>query len=639
MATGRTTEVIQHLGRAVLQRDGAGLTDGQLLGRFLEQRDQAAFAALVKRHGTMVWGVCRRLLGHHDAEDAFQAAFLVLFRKAASVRPREMLASWLHGVARQAALHARRTAGRRRAKERQVGEMPEPAVTERDVWRDLRPLLDEELSRLPDKYRAAVVLCDLEGKTRKEAARQLGWPEGTVAGRLARARAVLAKRLARRGLAVTGAALAAVLTENAGAAGVPTSVVSGVIRAAGRLAAGEAAAAGAFSDKAAALSEGVLKSMLLTRLKIGTAAVLLVGLIALACAAAAGPRAAAPGGAKAARKGGPPPAGEARQRPRESDRPGKLLLARIGALEMLTPEGKENQAVALPKDTGLFIFCARYSPDGRRVAYVVVGDAGGPRPPPRVGEAVPHCPFKVVVREVGADRPAKVIDQPAQQLYLTWAPDGKGLLVTRDMGSPTKSALETVRLDPETGRTEPFDLPAGVRLLDLSPDGKTLLVVRRRDKQERLGLAAVANPREVRDLLPLHYRVPYRDGRFSPDGTKVLYTDADPADKLAVRWQMSSKPYLLDLATKKAQALADFPTNGQALGVAWSPDGKRVAYTWKQVHRELLKKKEALTASDRRVETEAFLMVADADGRNARTVASGRSDFAFNPIFGVIDWR
>ena len=103
MATGRTSELIQHLGTAVLRRDGAGLTDGQLLGRFLEQRDQAAFAALVRRHGPMVWGVCRRLLSHHDAEDAFQATFLVLFRKAASVRPREMVASWLYGVARQAA--------------------------------------------------------------------------------------------------------------------------------------------------------------------------------------------------------------------------------------------------------------------------------------------------------------------------------------------------------------------------------------------------------------------------------------------------------------------------------------------------------------------------------------------------------
>src|SRR5262249_40853037 len=149
---------------------------------FLERRDEAALAALVKRHGPMVWGVCRRLLSHHDAEDAFQATFLVLVRKAASVVPRRMVGNWLYGVAHHTALQARRTAARRKARERQVTEMPEPAVTDQDLWRDLRPLLDEALSRLPDKYRAVIVLCDLEGKTRRETAGQLGVPEGTVAG-------------------------------------------------------------------------------------------------------------------------------------------------------------------------------------------------------------------------------------------------------------------------------------------------------------------------------------------------------------------------------------------------------------------------------------------------------------------------
>jgi RNA polymerase sigma factor (sigma-70 family) len=150
----------------------------------------------------MVWGVCRRILGsYHDAEDAFQATFLVLVRRAASIVPREMVANWLYGVAHQTALKARATAARRRGRERHVTVMPEPAVIERDLWRDLQPLLDEELSRLPDRYRAVIVLCDLEGKTRREAARQLDVPEGTVAGQLARARVLLAKRLAQRGVA------------------------------------------------------------------------------------------------------------------------------------------------------------------------------------------------------------------------------------------------------------------------------------------------------------------------------------------------------------------------------------------------------------------------------------------------------
>jgi RNA polymerase sigma factor (sigma-70 family) len=266
MANSQTSKVIQQLRRAGLLQGGAGMTDGQLLDYFLNQRDDAAFAALVRRHGPMVWGVCRRVLHHHhDAEDAFQATFLVLVRKAASVEPKEMLGNWLYGVAYQTALKARSVAARRKGRERQVVEMPEPAVEE-EVWHDLQPLLDQELSRLPDKYRVPIVLCDLEGKTRKEAARQLGWPEGTVAGRLATARTMLARRLARRGVALSGGTLAVVLSHSAATACVPPAVVSSTIRAATALAAGQAAATGLISVKVAALTEGVMKSMLLSKL-------------------------------------------------------------------------------------------------------------------------------------------------------------------------------------------------------------------------------------------------------------------------------------------------------------------------------------------------------------------------------------
>src|SRR5215469_92375 len=262
------SEVVRHLRRVVLRQDEAALSDAQLLARFLEQRDEAAFAALVRRHGPMVWGVCRRVLGnHHDAEDAFQATFLVLVRKVASIASRELLANWLYGVAHQTALKARATAARRKGRERQATDAPEPAVTQQDPWHVLRPLLDEELSRLPGKYRGVIVLCDLEGKTRKEAAGQLGCHEGTVASRLARARAMLAKRLTRRGVALAGGALAAVLSRRAVAASVPHAVVSATIKAAGRLAAGRAAATGAISVQVADLTEGVVKAMVFTKLK------------------------------------------------------------------------------------------------------------------------------------------------------------------------------------------------------------------------------------------------------------------------------------------------------------------------------------------------------------------------------------
>jgi RNA polymerase sigma factor (sigma-70 family) len=228
----------------------------------------------------MVWGVCRRVLGnYHDAEDAFQATFLVLVRKAACIVPRQMVANWLYGVAHQTALKARATAARRSSRERQVADMPEATVTEQELWRDVQPLLDEELHHLPDKYRVVIVLCDLQGQTRNEAARQLGCPEGTVAGRLARARTMLAKRLTQRGVALSGGMLATVLSQKVASAGVPSSVVSATIKVASLFAVGQAAATGAISVKVAALTEGVVKAMFLNKIKSVRAVVLMATIL------------------------------------------------------------------------------------------------------------------------------------------------------------------------------------------------------------------------------------------------------------------------------------------------------------------------------------------------------------------------
>jgi RNA polymerase sigma factor (sigma-70 family) len=281
MANNPISEVLQHLRRAALLRDDAGLTDGQLLEDYLLCREEAALAALVRRHGPMVWSVCRRALrNYHDAEDAFQATFLVLVRKADSVVPREMVSNWLYGVAHQTALKARATTARRGARERQVTAMPEPAATDLELD-DLQPLLDQELSGLPDIYRVAIVLCSLEGKTRKEAARQLGVPEGTLAARLARARVMLAKGLARHGLAVSAGALAGELAQNAALAALPTSLVSSTIKAVSLFAAGQAGAAGVVSARVAGLAEGALKTMLLTKVNLGTAGLLAVATLGM----------------------------------------------------------------------------------------------------------------------------------------------------------------------------------------------------------------------------------------------------------------------------------------------------------------------------------------------------------------------
>jgi RNA polymerase sigma factor (sigma-70 family) len=286
MATSQLKRVLQTLRRATLPHEGADRTDGQLLDSYIHSREEAAFAALVERHGPMVWGVCRRVLAsHQDAEDAFQATFLVLVRKAASIVPREMVANWLYGVARQTSLKARATTARRRGREKQVKAMPEPALEQKHLWDDLHSLLDQELSRLPDKYRALIVLCDLGGKTRTEAARHFRLPEGTVASRLATARAMLARRLARHGLPLSGTALAAVLSQEAASAGLPASVASSTIQAATLFAAGPAAAAGVLSSKAITLAEGVLKTMLLSKLKITTAVLVAVAALGVGTAA------------------------------------------------------------------------------------------------------------------------------------------------------------------------------------------------------------------------------------------------------------------------------------------------------------------------------------------------------------------
>ncbi|HWY85964.1 MAG TPA: sigma-70 family RNA polymerase sigma factor, partial [Gemmataceae bacterium] len=222
MPTTQFNKIIDYLYRTTRPRDG-DITDGQLLARYTMNRDEAAFAAILRRHGPMVWGLCRRVLrSDHDAADAFQGCFLVLVRRASSIASTELLANWLYGVALRTALHARTAASKRRVKESHAAALREHEGPRSDRWGDLLPLLDEELSRLADKYRAPILLCDLEGKTRKQAAAQLGIPEGTVAGRLARARALLAKRLSRHG--ILGLSLAAALPEIAGAAPVPASV-------------------------------------------------------------------------------------------------------------------------------------------------------------------------------------------------------------------------------------------------------------------------------------------------------------------------------------------------------------------------------------------------------------------------------
>ena len=249
-----------------------GLTDVQLLERYLGGNDEGAFEALMARHGAMVWGVCKRLLGNHqDAEDAFQATFLILARKAASVHPRDLLANWLYGVAYRTALKARATRLKRDARERTVDPLPEPFNVPKRDGHDLSDQLDRELTRLPEKYRVPIILCDLEEKSHKDAAILLGWPIGTVSGRLSRGRTLLAKRLKREPLAPSASVTAFMISQSPLVTSLPYRLVESTSKAAGLIALGRSATLGVVSTHVAVLTEGVLKSMLMTKIKIATA--------------------------------------------------------------------------------------------------------------------------------------------------------------------------------------------------------------------------------------------------------------------------------------------------------------------------------------------------------------------------------
>jgi RNA polymerase sigma factor (sigma-70 family) len=257
----------------------ARLADCQLLQRFLTSRDQVAFAAIVRRHGPMVLRVCRRMLHReHDAEDAFQATFLVLSRRAASVRNHESLASWLYGVAHHVATNLRRTLARRLAHERRAGvtPIPEPLAT-LAAW-EAQEILYDEIARLPERYRAPLVLCCLEGQTRDEAAGQLGWPLSRLKHRLEQAREKLRKRLAARGLTVPVALAASVVCEQVVSAAIPAALLDSTVKASTIVTAGGGAVP-VVSAKAAALAEGVLQTMFLSKLKITTVLFLAVAVL------------------------------------------------------------------------------------------------------------------------------------------------------------------------------------------------------------------------------------------------------------------------------------------------------------------------------------------------------------------------
>jgi RNA polymerase sigma factor (sigma-70 family) len=384
----------------------------------------------------MVLGVCRRVLHNEaDAEDAFQATFLVLVRKASSIVPRGMVGNWLYAVARNAALKAKAMNVRRRAKESTAAASRSDALEA--VSQDLQEILDEELSRLPDKYRVAVVLRDLEGRTLEEVARQLGCPCGTVASRLFRGRQMLARRLTGRGVALPGTVLTATLSPPVLLARVPTSLVVSTVKAASKLAAGGAASA-AVSAKVAAVTEGVLKAMFLSKLKV-VSAMLLAAVFALTSVVAWGT---APVDGEWNEDGKPGPAATSAQ---AGDRP----AARPAGKPKAPDRWKEDSTFNVG-GKGASVFSLAVSPNGKRVA---VGREG-----------------KIHLWDVAKKQEEATLEHLGSVWSLAFSPDGKTLA--------SGSKAGTVKLW-NVARAEEIKTLEGhednVASLAFSPDGKRLV--------------------------------------------------------------------------------------------------------------------------------------------------------------------
>jgi RNA polymerase sigma factor (sigma-70 family) len=271
MAVEPVPPVLRHVRRLVAVQLAAAMPDDQLLQRFVLEGDQTAFEALVRRHGPLVLSACRRVLrDRHTAEDAFQATFLVLARKAGFLKQPRTLGPWLYGVACRTALKIKSREARRRVVERCAASASATAPANDLAWQDLWPLLDEAVAALPEASRVPFVLHHLQGLTVAEIARRLDCPQGTVAARLSRARERLRTCLGRRGVTLSAAALAAALTAEPAFAFVPATLAAGVVEAAAGKAAGVSALA--------ALMKGVVQTMSMTKLKVA-ALLLLTGAV------------------------------------------------------------------------------------------------------------------------------------------------------------------------------------------------------------------------------------------------------------------------------------------------------------------------------------------------------------------------
>jgi RNA polymerase sigma factor (sigma-70 family) len=603
MATGGLDSCIRRLARGMAAEGIAGETDRQLVERLLTGPDEAASEVLIRRHGPMVYRVCWRVLQQaEDTEDAFQATFLLLAQKLVTLRKKDSLASWLHGIAYRVALDARKLATRRRRHESRANAAT-TSPPDRVDWEEVRAVLDAELAALPEAQRLPLVLCYLEARTQDEAARHLGWSRSTLVRRLEAARTALGRRLARRGF-VWSAAGAAVLLSDAVAPAAPAlRTIHSTVEVVGGMLSGRATTS-ILSTNAFVLAKGVRSSMLLTKLKHVVSA--LVAAVAVGWAGHLG--------LPASSAQPQPPLGDTKPQPVKAapeaakpkplpKGPNRLLLGWPDRLSLVDPTGENDKDVL--KVNAFGGDSVRLSPDGKRVAYV----------------AHDTTEEKGLLHVTGVD------DNEGQSLGVSprayaWSSDGSAIAYSEFSEPEKKKKLSAEHgiIDVKTKEKTALQLPEDHYITDWSREGKHFVTTRiwphagvflmNRDGTEYKSLTEKRLPAGSYGVL----------GRLSADGKRLLFKIVTPQrDKLA-----KVELAVLDIATGKATPVADVPLNGEIHGHCWSPDGKRIAYCWSE------------SQDNPAVEViESQVVICDPDGKNATLVVSEKGRVTISGM----DWR
>ena len=602
MAASELTTFLHRLARGMAAETLGERSDAELVERALAAPAEAAFHAIVRRHGPMVYRVCWRVLQHpQDTEDAFQATFLALARSLRSLRKQASLASWLHGVAHRIALKARAQAAARQRREHQVLR-PESLPAEDCAWAEVRSALDAELRRLPDRWRLPLILCYLEGRTQDEAAEQLGWSKSTFKRRLHEARAALGARLGRRGLAAP-AALAALLLSDCVTAAMPAATL--MARAA------DATSPSACSARIATLAQGVSKTMLLTKAKVAAAAILLLGTMMFASGLYHRVVAAPSGPAPAVRSQTAPapqePGAGDTERARQRDARARILFGDFPRDTPITDQGGVN-VIRLGEKKAALLFARpdlrhgfptayRLSPDGKKVACTLqtTGAEGN----------------RILVRSL--DPPGQPEDIGVDGRRVAWSPDGSQLLVC---GGQAGNVVVDLKTKKQTG----LDLPERCQAVEFSPDGTALLLDFENDRGK--GQLAWMNLKD-RKSQPLAGTEGCWEGRISPNGKQVLFVL--PGAK------STSNLWVFDRQTGKTRKVNP-ESNCSVRCASWSPSGQRVAYTLTRFDPDS-------TTPPYEQETESFVMVSDLAGEHQQVLASRTTTGLSAVDLTLWDWR